>query len=123
MKEYNKEFGIQVIEDKYHPEDMRWILLKDNVGKTCISHIITFGDGAQASWKKRLKTKSSLKNMFLVSREMYGEDEYNWKSVSAIRPNLDVFRNFNVQEYKALGEILKIYGLTYNKKKKILIEK
>lgn len=123
MKEYNKEFGIQVIEDKYHPEGIRWILLKDNVGKKCISHFINFGDGSQASWEKRLKSKSSLKNMFLVSREVYGEDEYNWRSVSTIRPKLDVFRNFNVQEYKALGEILKIYGLTYNKKKKILIEK
>lgn len=118
-----KEFPLRVIDDLLYKSN-KWLVLKKNIGKRYIGGCIGFSETHQKALLRNARDKFfGFTNLFADMKKEYGEDETKWVNVSAIRPKLDVLRNFTVQEYQTLGEILRRNNFVFNKKKEQLIDK
>lgn len=102
---------IQLIQDKVD-KISKWIVWKRNIGKKYFSGITKFSynlDELSSEGIEKLTTDSS------------HLQETEWPELSPILPS-DLLRPFTIKEYIILGQYLKKYGYTYNKKKDIFVK-
>ena len=117
-----KEFPLLVIEDLLYKSN-KWLVLKKNIGKTYIGGCIGFSESHQKALLRNARDKFfGFTTLFLDMKKEYGEDEVKWRPISKIRTK-DAFRNFTVQEYQTLGQVLRQNNFVFNKKKEQLIDK
>lgn len=107
-------FNIQLIQSAYC-EHTKWILWKKNLGKKYLSHLIDFSETTLDYHFNKSDGKMRSAILHLIQDESHLQ-EHTRIGRSEIRQS-DLFRKFNLNEYRQLSKFLIHYGYKYNKKK------
>lgn len=117
MKEYNKKFPFVMIQNGRYC-DAKWLVLRKNIVGGNVSGTCSF-DTITQTCLRQSKVESVTQSIFrdaLIDRKKTYGDFPVWPLESN-----EYLRKFTIQEYQALGEILRNMGFIYNKKKDLQI--